>query len=190
MSRPREFDKDTALDAAIDVFWSRGYEATSIADLEEATGLSRSSIYQAFGNKRELYQGALDRYKQRQIDPALAAMAAPGAGRAELRMYLTALAALFRNNPDLAMRGCLIVNSVTELGGRDNAVRLAGITYRKSVADAMANALRGAAGDDAERASAAARARLLSATLIGALVTAHFDPEGAAQLCRQMAADI
>ncbi|MEO6714384.1 MAG: helix-turn-helix domain-containing protein, partial [Mycobacteriales bacterium] len=70
MGRPREFDMATALDAAVDVFWERGYESTSVADLEIATGLSRSSLYQAFGSKRTLYQASLDRYKERQIYPA------------------------------------------------------------------------------------------------------------------------
>ncbi|MEO6712098.1 MAG: hypothetical protein ABIM89_01565, partial [Mycobacteriales bacterium] len=133
---------------------------------------------------------SLDRYKERQIDPAIAAMKSPDAGRAELRAYLSALAKVFRGDPALAMRGCLVINSVTELGGRDEAVRQAGIAYRQLVADAMANALRGAAKNDAERAGAPARARIMSATLIGALITAHFDPEGAARLCRQMADEI
>lgn len=190
MSRTRAFDTDAALDAAVETFWVRGFEATSITDLEAATGLSRSSLYQAFGSKRGLYQASLDRYRVRNIEPALAAMAAPGAGRAELEAYLAMLATVFRGDPGLAMRGCMIVNAVTELGERDAEVRQAGLAYRRAVTEALANALRGAARTAAEEAAAPARAATMSATLIGALVTAHFDPEGAARLCHQLAADL
>ena len=53
--RPREFDRDTALQSAVDAFWRRGYEATSVADLVAATGVNRASMYDTFGNKRELF---------------------------------------------------------------------------------------------------------------------------------------
>src|SRR5260370_2156964 len=59
---PREFDVDSALERAMDVFWSKGYEATSLDDLCSATGLSRSSLYATFGNKRELLLQTVDRY--------------------------------------------------------------------------------------------------------------------------------
>ena len=190
MSRPREFDTESVLDSVVELFWDQGYEATSVTDIEGATGLSRSSLYQAFGNKRGLYQAALERYRERQVVPALAAMAAPGAGVADLRTYLGILGDMFRGDPRLAMRGCFLVNSVTELGGIDQQVREAGLAYRKAVADAMANALRGGPRSDLQRDRAAERASTMSATLIGALVTAHFDPDGAAGICLQMIADL
>jgi AcrR family transcriptional regulator len=62
MGRPREFDIDEALDSALHVFWSKGYEGTSIAELTEAMGITRPSLYAAFGNKEELFRKALDRY--------------------------------------------------------------------------------------------------------------------------------
>lgn len=65
MARPREFDADIALDRATDVFWAKGYEATSLDDLCEATGLSRSSLYAAFGTKRDLLLQSVDRYVER-----------------------------------------------------------------------------------------------------------------------------
>lgn len=62
MGRPREFDIDDALDSALHVFWSKGYEGASIADLTEAMGITRPSLYAAFGNKEELFRRALDKY--------------------------------------------------------------------------------------------------------------------------------
>jgi AcrR family transcriptional regulator len=62
MGRPREFDPDEALERALQVFWRSGYEGASIADLTEAMGITRPSLYAAFGNKEELFRKALDRY--------------------------------------------------------------------------------------------------------------------------------
>src|ERR1700684_1120320 len=62
MPRPRKFDEATALDAAIECFWRRGYEATSLRDLTAAMGLSAPSLYNAFGDKEELFALALERY--------------------------------------------------------------------------------------------------------------------------------
>src|SRR5204862_7915530 len=60
--RPREFDVDEALDRALGVFWRRGYEGATLADLTEAMGINRPSLYAAFGSKEELFRKALDRY--------------------------------------------------------------------------------------------------------------------------------
>ncbi len=62
MGRPREFNVDKALDHALHVFWRKGYEGTSIADLTETIGITKPSLYAAFGNKEELFRKALDRY--------------------------------------------------------------------------------------------------------------------------------
>ena len=62
MARPREFDIDEALDAAMGVFWERGYEATSMVNLMDATGLHKGSIYKAFEDKHDLFLQALRRY--------------------------------------------------------------------------------------------------------------------------------
>ena len=65
MGRPRAFDMDKALDQALHVFWAKGYEGTSIADLTEAMGINPPSLYAAFGNKEALFRQAMDRYEAR-----------------------------------------------------------------------------------------------------------------------------
>src|SRR3978361_1438349 len=62
IERPREFDVDKALDLALQVFWRKGYEGASMADLTETMGITKPSLYSAFGNKEELFRKALDRY--------------------------------------------------------------------------------------------------------------------------------
>ena len=63
MGRPREFDVEDALGAALDVFWRKGFEGASLADLTEAMGITRPSLYATYGNKEELFRKALDRYQ-------------------------------------------------------------------------------------------------------------------------------
>nr|WP_145546448.1 TetR/AcrR family transcriptional regulator [Variovorax boronicumulans] len=77
MGRPREFDVDEALDAALGVFWRKGYEGASYADLTAATGVERPALYSAFGNKEALFLKALDRYYTQYLDFFPAALELP-----------------------------------------------------------------------------------------------------------------
>ncbi|ACB94549.1 TetR/AcrR family transcriptional regulator [Beijerinckia indica] len=79
MGRPREFDLDEALDRALALFWRNGYEGTSLADLTEALGITKPSLYAAFGNKEELFRKALDRYYQTYMRFIAKALAEPKA---------------------------------------------------------------------------------------------------------------
>ena len=67
MARPQEFDKEQALRAVMHLFWSKGYEATSLADILAATGLSKSSLYASFGDKRALFLAAFDAYQRERM---------------------------------------------------------------------------------------------------------------------------
>jgi AcrR family transcriptional regulator len=82
MVRPREFDEDAVLDAALQQFWAHGYEATSIEDLVQATGLGRASLYGAFGCKEQLFARVVDRYLSKA--PSLSASGAATSPRAAL----------------------------------------------------------------------------------------------------------
>ncbi len=79
MGRPREFDVDEALDAALEVFWRKGFEGSSLTDLTEAMGITRPSLYATYGNKENLFRKALDRYETTCLDFTCAALAAPTA---------------------------------------------------------------------------------------------------------------
>ena len=113
MARPKSFDEDTVLDRAVQLFRERGYEGTSMSDLETHLELGRQSLYNTFGDKRELYLKALDRYQRRVSDTLLAALEAPDAGIDALRGWLEAsVAALTAPG---AHAGCFVVNSMVEL---------------------------------------------------------------------------
>src|SRR5258708_37719747 len=108
MARPREFDVNAALERAMDVFWSKGYEATSLDDLCAATGLSRSSLYATFGNKRDLLLQTVERYVERRTPSIEAALARPP------NIY-EAISALLRDFIDQIVsgagrRGCFLGN--------------------------------------------------------------------------------
>jgi len=112
MARPREFDADNALERATRVFWSKGFEQTSLDDLCAATGLGRSSLYAAFGDKRELYLRALARYEE----GSAARIAATLAGkpiRQGLADFLDSLIGDIVAGP--GRRGCFIGNCAAEL---------------------------------------------------------------------------
>jgi TetR/AcrR family transcriptional repressor of nem operon len=116
MARPREFDPGVALDRAMEVFWSKGYEATSLDDLCAATGLSRSSLYATFGGKRDLLMQTVDRYVERRT-PDLAEILA----QAPVRAAFAALARRFIDQivSGAGRRGCFLGNCAAELPRSD-----------------------------------------------------------------------
>ena len=89
--RPRAFEKCTALDDAMEVFWRQGYEGASIADLTAAMGISAPSLYAAFGNKEGLFRAVLERYDEEQAGIRQRMMDAPTA-REAVEMFLTCVA--------------------------------------------------------------------------------------------------
>lgn len=120
IGRPLEFDPDQALAAAVEVFWERGYEASSISDLQAATGLSKSSLYQAFGGKQQLFERCLARYADDLSGQLRAALARAGSGRRFIEATFEAVAGTARG--PAGARGCLLANSASELGQRDPAL--------------------------------------------------------------------
>ncbi|MCK7628224.1 TetR/AcrR family transcriptional regulator [Streptomyces sp. RS10V-4] len=122
MARPRKFDEERAVDAAMEAFWAAGYEATSTQDLCDATGLGRSSIYNTFKSKHDLFERALARYMQRK-NGELAELLESGdrTAREKLRALLQrVIDEEFTRHPD--GRGCLVVNTAVEVSSHDPSV--------------------------------------------------------------------
>lgn len=118
--RPLEFDPDEALDAAVEVFWGRGYEATSVSDLLDAMALSKSSLYQAFGSKQQLFERCLVRYADGLSKRMRAALDASSSGRTFIEETFLSVAETARS--PAGARGCLVANSASELGQREPAL--------------------------------------------------------------------
>ncbi|HWA56888.1 MAG TPA: TetR/AcrR family transcriptional regulator [Gemmatimonadales bacterium] len=121
MARPREFDEDQALAAALEVFWEKGYEAASVQDLTERMGIQKASLYNTFGDKHALFVRALAAYSTDTLEWYRHQLERPGPVRATL-------AALFHeltdgcDDEDDDCRGCLCVNSAIELAPHDPAI--------------------------------------------------------------------
>lgn len=120
MARTKEFDPDAALQSALELFWRRGYEATSMADLVEELGIGRASMYATFGNKRELYLKALDRYNEQRDPGLLRELSQPGPALPAVRTVVRRFAAE-SSVDELRLNGCFVTNTATELGAHDPA---------------------------------------------------------------------
>jgi TetR/AcrR family transcriptional repressor of nem operon len=170
MARPRKFVEHEVLERTVETFWASGYEAVSIDELVTSTGLSRSSIYQAYGNKRGLFRAALDFYVTKRVGVMLGGLEAPGA-RAETALeFFAMLDEVQSNYPDRFGLGCLLTNSMAELGTVDEEIRLTGTDYVSRLNDAFFNAIRGSAMSDEV---ARIRASVLSNLALGAFVIAR-----------------
>ena len=118
--RPRGFDEDTALEAAMLTFWKKGYRNTSLDDLVERTGASRASLYKTFGDKRDIFIASLDLYGSRFEKRALAVLASDEDMMTIARTLLTASAERLAGSD--APAGCLRCNSTLEVLGSDEAI--------------------------------------------------------------------
>ncbi len=191
MGRPRGYDRDAVLVAARDLFWERGYEATSISDLEERTGLNRSSLYQEFGSKHALFEAALECYADRVIAMLLADLRQPDSSLDTVVSLFTRLSGLFRSSASVSTRGCLMVNATAELAAHDDLVRPAAAEYRDRLRGTFAAALaRAAERGEIDAEVVRARAHLLASTLMGVWLTVRIDPRDASALCDTIAREV
>lgn len=120
MGRHREFDLDKALDAALAVFWDKGYEGASFEDLTRATGVARPGLYAAFGNKEALFRKALDRYDSTYMTFMGTALEAPSSRAVVQRILEGSLAVQTLND---AHRGCLGINGALACSDGAEAIR-------------------------------------------------------------------
>ncbi|MET7290496.1 TetR/AcrR family transcriptional regulator [Streptomyces sp. NPDC005573] len=130
MGRPRSFDEKRILESVREQFWSQGYGATSLQDLTDATGLGKGSLYGAFGDKRQLFLNVLDSYRAEQLSGVRAVLTGPGTAVERLTRLVEGVAEGFTEDPK--RRGCLLVNSTSELHSNDPDVAArARVTYQE-----------------------------------------------------------
>lgn len=179
MGRTRTFDEADAARSALGVFWDRGFEAAAVPELEQATGLSRSSIYHSFGSKRGLFDAAVGAYLDEVVRPRLSGLQASEVSPTALAGYLRSLRAAMANPAlPLAAHGCLLLNSATAPTGDDDAVRDIVRAYRTELEAAIARGV-AAARPDLDPQGAAARATSCTAHVIAAMTLARVDTAGA-----------
>jgi len=142
MPRLKEFDPDVALDRAMQLFWEKGYEATSMQDLVDRTGVHRGSLYSTFGNKEAIFAAALEHYGKCEGGAVAAALLGSPRPLAELRRILDGKLRQYEKGQD--PHGCMLANAVAELGPDDpDAFRTAArmMAWReKFLAEAMVRA--------------------------------------------------
>jgi TetR/AcrR family transcriptional repressor of nem operon len=132
--RPREFEIEAAVESAMQVFWTHGYNGTSLVDLIDGTGLSRGSLYKAFGDKRGLFLFALERYTAESSAELIKTLQQPGPVKAAIRETLTRFVQL--SCAEEGLRGCMLVATATEMVPHD-----AGVAERvKGMMDRIRNA--------------------------------------------------
>jgi AcrR family transcriptional regulator len=141
--RPRAYDADTALARAVDAFWDAGFAATSLDDLSQATGMNRPSLYAAFGDKRELYQKALDRYRERAREAFKEAFADDEPLRSALRRVYDTAIAIYLSGARGA-RGCFIIGTAVTQAVTDVQARAALADTLVEIDEAFARRIRSA----------------------------------------------
>jgi len=169
--RPREFDVDEALTAALRVFWRRGYEGASMAELTAEMGIAKPSLYAAFGNKEELFKKALDLYEREKLAYMTEALKEPTSRKMAERLLLGALK-MQTSNCD--PKGCLGVISSIACGPEASSIRECVIERQKSARQALIDRLEEyrVEGDLPADIEAEALARYMTALLQGLSVQA------------------
>ncbi len=119
MPRTKGFDPEEALDEAMQLFWRKGYEATSVQELVDQMGINRFSLYDTFGCKHDLFLAALDRYRDEVVTAGLRVLEGPRLGLEAVRRYFAG--ALDSVTARGGWRGCLMTNSAVEVVPRDRA---------------------------------------------------------------------
>jgi TetR/AcrR family transcriptional regulator, transcriptional repressor for nem operon len=176
MARAKEFDREDALERAMNVFWARGYEGTSLPDLLAAMGIARQSMNDTFGDKRALFQAALERYIDRADESHACLASAPSVKRAIRDLFEAIADSSVREKK----RGCLGVLTTVELAPHDPAIAKLLAGRQRVLEDHLYAALeRGReTGEIAKSKDSRGLARYLVAALLGLRLAASTDPNG------------
>jgi TetR/AcrR family transcriptional repressor of nem operon len=172
MARPKEFDREVAVERAMSVFWSKGYAATSTDDLLEAMKIGRQSMYDTFGDKRRLYVEALRRYQLESVAghiKRLRSMASPLAGIEAL------IVGVISSDRTTREKGCMGVGAICEFGNADAELALLRVKSGGMLRKALVERLQGAqaAGEIGETVDIERAARFVETTMFGLQVAAR-----------------
>jgi TetR/AcrR family transcriptional repressor of nem operon len=172
MPRPKEFDEDKALIAAMELFWQRGYTAASLADLTASMGISRQSLYDTYGDKHGLFLKALDRYCALVGEQLLGPLCGQDPGLAEVEQTVVAFIDFLVAYP--TPRACLMANSAMEIAPHDQTVAEKVQAFHRTLEQAFARALAIARdrGEIGEQLDPALLARFLVTAANGLAVAA------------------
>jgi TetR/AcrR family transcriptional repressor of nem operon len=122
LARPRKFSRQELLEKAIDVFWEKGYEATTTQDLQERLGIHPGSLFGTFGDKQSLFREALDLYEENVRAMLFALLEKPVSKREGLRLFFSRMIDFLLKERTQGKPGCFMVNSLVELCSRDEAM--------------------------------------------------------------------
>ena len=177
MARPRSFKNDDVLDAAIECFWRRGLEGTSVRDLAAEMGINGPSLYNAFGDKRSLFVQSLERYAARSMRERIERLECQQTPKAAVQMFFQEVIARSLSDPD--HRGCLIVNSALEVAPHDRELRKVVIGYLGEIENFFARCLERAkdAREIPKSVEPGDTARLFLGLLLGLRVAARANPD-------------
>ena len=120
MARLKDFDEERALDQAVDCFWKHGYEATTVRDLADAMKIGGTSLYNAYGDKRALFERSLERYANRSMRDRIARMEAEHRPKEAIRAFLAEI--VDRSLKDSDRKGCLLINSALDVAPHDTEI--------------------------------------------------------------------
>lgn len=181
----KQFDRDEVLDRAMTHFWAHGYEGSGMAALLDSMGIGRQSLYDTFGDKRQLFLRALDRYSDVLITGVLGALEGPDAGLDAILRFLDTVVAYQTGKP--VRTACLMVNSTMEMALSDPEVASRSAAYRRRMVNAFRHALTcaEAAGDITPALPVDSLAQHMTATVFGMIVAAKAGSD--TEALRQMA---
>jgi TetR/AcrR family transcriptional repressor of nem operon len=179
MARPREFDEQKTLEAVAEAFWARGYEATSTRDLAQRTGLTVTSLYNAFGDKQSLFQLALRHYLDTTLKERIHRLEASLAPSEAIAAFFSEV--IERSLSDAQQRGCFLVNSALQATPEAPELRAAIASeidairafFRRCLLAGRRN------GEVPSSVSAAEASAHLLAVLLGLRVMARVNPDHA-----------
>jgi TetR/AcrR family transcriptional regulator, copper-responsive repressor len=165
VGRPREFDRDSALEGAVMAFWEKGFESTSIAELTRRLGIAGPSLYAAFGDKRALYLEALDLYYGHQVEFLDQTLSVPGPRREAIAAMLLGMVRLY-TTPGMPV-GCMVNTGEVPTGERALYARL--IELRASTFERIRREIRAAdeAGELPEAVGPDVMAGVIWTTVLG-----------------------